>query len=109
MEEKPFTPNMDKLKSELGRTPPAAPPSSPMDFAPKAKAKPNPPYQVADAEVSQQIKAAMRAASGWHLLDFGQQEALDLIATEIGRICAGRKFWKELREWADVGVEASDV
>jgi hypothetical protein len=87
-----------KLKRELGRTP--APPPEP----PKRE-----PYQVAEAEVAQQIKATMRGSSGWHLLSFGEQEALDLIATEISRICAGRKFWKDLRDWAEVGMEASDA
>jgi hypothetical protein len=115
MEEKPFTPNMDKLKAELGKTPPnfPVPSSSPADYAPKPKPAANKapmPYQLAEAEVSQQIKAAIRAASGWHLLNFGQQEALDLIATDISRVCAGRYGqWEEIINWAMIGKEASNA
>ena len=98
-DQKPFDVRA-KLAAELGRTPPEQPKE---DYAPKAQ-RPN----VGEHEIAQVIKDTMRDVKTWYALAPGEREALDFIATEISRICVGRKFWKELGEWATLGLEASD-
>lgn len=108
---KQFAPDMDRLKSELGRTPPPSPSlttSKPEDYAPKHRSKPAhaPDYTRAEAKLAQAIKFQLRDTEGWDDLTLGEKEALDLIATSMGRICVGRNYWNELAEYAALGEAA---
>lgn len=104
MSNEKFTPDMEALKAELGRTPPPPPKSKPEDFAPKKLHA-----SMAEAELAQTIKFAIRDNEGWSLLGADQREALDLIATEISRICAGHHGqWIDLAKWASRGALRGD-
>ena len=60
----------------------------------------------ANAETAQSIKNAIRSAPNWNALSGSQQEALDLIATKIGRIMSGnpneRDHWADLSGYAEL-------
>lgn len=99
MEEKPFDVRA-KLATELGRIPPEQPKE---DYAPQRVRQSGDEYRVA-----QEIKQAMRSHRLWDGLKSGEREALELIATEISRICAGRNFWKDIMQWATLGQEEAD-
>lgn len=99
---KQYTPDMDKLRTELGRTPPPPMPTSkPEDFAPKPRVRPD--YARSEVKLAQAIKFQLRDTDGWDDLTLGEKEALDLIATSMGRICAGRDYWEELAKYAALG------
>ena len=53
-----------------------------------------------DAAASQSIKAAIRAGRNWQGLSDIQMEALELIATKIGRIMSGDPNHKD--HWIDI-------
>lgn len=59
----------------------------------------------------QTIKGAMRNGPGWRQMTAGQHEALDLIATKIGRLCTGNPHkidtWQDIEGYARLG--AGDV
>lgn len=106
-EEKSFTPNMDKLKAELGRTPP--PPATKVeDYAPKPK-----PVKIVhtdsitetEAELAQVIKNAMREHGDFEVLTYTPREVLDQIASRIAGICVGRNLWSEISELATLAHE----
>lgn len=48
----------------------------------------------------QKIKDAMRAGEGWQRCNAGQREALELMATKIGRIVCGDPNHND--HWADI-------
>jgi hypothetical protein len=52
------------------------------------------------AGIAQSIKAAMRSTTVWHQLDVEQKEALEMIATKIGRILGGNPDHKD--SWTDI-------
>jgi hypothetical protein len=64
------------------------------------------------ARVAQEIKASITQAPGWTALNPSQREALDLIATKIGRILSGDpKFpdhWEDITGYAKLGAEACE-
>lgn len=53
-----------------------------------------------DATASQSIKAAIRAGKNWAALSDPQMEALEQIATKIGRIMSGDPNYKD--HWVDI-------
>lgn len=97
---KQYTPDIDKLKTELGRVPTMATQSKPEDYAPR-RARPD--YARSEVKLAQAIKFQLRDTDGWDDLTLGEKEALDLIATSMGRICAGRDYWEELAKYAALG------
>jgi hypothetical protein len=122
--ESKFTPDMEALKAELGRVPPPGPKTKPEDFAPKKvrnvpeiepDGSPDEPgpwkhldtepdhLTIPEVELAQSIKALLRDNKGWARLTAGEREALDLIASEFGRICAGRDCWDEIKKWVVLG------
>lgn len=60
----------------------------------------------ANADTAQAIKSAIRSAPNWNALSGRQQEALDLIATKIGRIMSGnpneRDHWRDVSGYAEL-------
>jgi len=52
------------------------------------------------AEISQGLKARMRASRGWHNLRAEQKEALEMIAHKIGRILNGDPNYAD--SWHDI-------
>jgi len=97
-----FTPNMDKLKAELGRVPPEPTNiSRPEDFAPKSKPDNRAPY------ISQALKVVMHSGPRWLQLSVGEQEALDLIATRISYILTspGDQFWENIATLAEGALD----
>lgn len=106
-EEKSFTPNMDKLKAELGRTPPPPLATKVEDFAPKP-----PPVRIthtelteSEAELAQVLKTVMREHGHSDVLTYTPREVLDQIASRIAGICIGRNLWSEISELADLADE----
>lgn len=61
----------------------------------------------------QKIKDAMRAGEGWARCNAGQREALELIATKIGRIVCGdpghHDHWADLIGYATKALERIGV
>lgn len=61
----------------------------------------------------QTIKQAMRRGSSWNNMGPGQQEALELIATKIGRIVTGdsacRDHWDDIEGYAKLGLRCTRV
>jgi hypothetical protein len=45
--------------------------------------------------VAQSIKAAMRQAPNWEVIDPRMQEALDMIGNKIGRLLSGNPFFDD--------------
>lgn len=105
-----YTPNMEKLKADLGRTPPSmVDQSKPDDFAPRTKPLPTPDvaggrqiYVSPDweMELSQRIKALMRESDDWERLSYSAREGLDRIVSRIAGICVGRDYWAEIMQHA---------
>lgn len=96
-----YTPNMEKLKADLGRTPPSmVDQSKPVDYAPK----PKPEYSRWnwEAELAQRIKDLMREHNDWQKLGPTAREGLDLIASRMAGICVGRDYWEEIIDHATV-------
>lgn len=60
-----------------------------------------------NARVAQQIKEAMRASSNWRTLSADKSEALDFIASKIGRILAGDTEYAD--SWHDIAGYAKLV
>lgn len=62
-----------------------------------------------NAVVAQSIKNTIRAAPNWSQLHPSQREALDLIATKIGRIMAGDPYhpdhWLDLAGYAELALD----
>ena len=62
------------------------------------------------SDISQQIKSAMVQSAGYGLLTPSHREALDLIATNIGRIVADsphlKDNWRGMIDCAALGLEA---
>ena len=52
------------------------------------------------AEISQALKARMRACQGWHSLRPVEKEALEMIAHKIGRILNGDPSYAD--SWHDI-------
>lgn len=64
------------------------------------------------ARVAQDLKHNLRHSSMHHLEDVRQLEALDMIATKIGRILSGdpkcKDHWADIAGYAKLGEEACD-
>ncbi len=62
------------------------------------------------ARIAQELKTVMVQSQGFSKLNHAQREALDLIATKIGRILAGdptcEDHWGDIAGYAKLGVEA---
>lgn len=54
----------------------------------------------ANAQVSQNIKKAMRDGSNWKELPLSMKESLEMIAHKIGRIINGDPYYKD--SWIDI-------
>jgi hypothetical protein len=103
-----YAPNMEKLRNELGRTPPPTKSTTPEDFAPKSKTSNL--GQLGAANMAQTFKSMFREAPRWRELNNIQHEALDLIATEISHICVdGPDFlhgwWQRISDHAAMAQE----
>ena len=65
-----------------------------------------------NARAAQAKKADWRLHPGWTRLNDQQREALDLIATKVGRILAGdpmhRDHWIDLAGYAELGRRACE-
>lgn len=61
------------------------------------------------AHCIQGIKVAMRCGTGWSNLNTGQKEALELIATKIGRIVEGnpncRDHWEDIKGYSQLVLD----
>lgn len=53
-----------------------------------------------NAEIAQEIKATMRATALWDTLSDPRKEALDFIASKIGRILSGKSDFAD--HWSDI-------
>jgi hypothetical protein len=53
-----------------------------------------------NAEIAQHLKAHMRRSLGWAELEYDQREALDMIASKIGRIIRGDPNY--IDSWHDI-------
>lgn len=53
-----------------------------------------------NASIAQEIKSAMRASPQWHDLSDVRKEALEFIASKIGRILSGKANFED--HWADI-------
>ena len=64
------------------------------------------------AEFAQGLKQEMRCSAGWELMRGRQREALDLIATKIGRILFGRPgeadHWRDIAGYAELAAECCE-
>ena len=64
------------------------------------------------AAKAQQIKDAMRGGANWEVLDDIQREALEMIASKIGRILAGNHdeidHWRDIAGYAELVVRELD-
>ena len=62
------------------------------------------------ARVAQELKAIITQAHGWTNLNQAQREALDLIATKIGRVLSGNPnehdHWDDIAGYGKLGAEA---
>lgn len=62
-----------------------------------------------NANVAQAIKNTIRYAPNWSHLHPSQREALDLIASKIGRIMSGDPYhgdhWLDISGYAQLGLE----
>lgn len=108
---KQYTPDMEKLKTELGRSPPPTlTQSRPEDFAPRPKAERLQLYHTTLPEVvtAQAIKHILREHPDWEKMTVGEREALDLIATDMARVCSGKNQWISIGEWAALGKTSED-
>ena len=54
-----------------------------------------------NADYAQQIKQAFYESKNWHTMPTYMQEALDLIASKIGRMLSGDPFYAD--NWHDIG------
>lgn len=65
------------------------------------------------AAVSQQLKVTMSMAKNWLALNHAQREALEYIATKIGRILSGdrnyRDHWEDIAGYATLGADYSNT
>lgn len=65
------------------------------------------------AAVSQQLKVTMSMAKNWLALNHAQREALEYIATKIGRILSGdrnyRDHWEDIAGYATLGADFSNT
>ena len=59
------------------------------------------------AEIQQRLKSVMRSYDTFHQLNPGQQEALDMFATKIGRILRGDPNYDD--NWKDIAGYATKV
>ena len=61
---------------------------------------------------AQQIKDAMRGGVNWDMMDDIQREALEMIASKIGRILAGNHdevdHWRDIAGYAELAVRELD-
>ena len=61
---------------------------------------------------AQQIKDAMRGGANWDMMDDIQREALEMIASKIGRILAGNHnevdHWRDIAGYAELAVRELD-
>ena len=64
------------------------------------------PFRVVAAK-AQQIKDAMRGGANWNEMDDIQREALEMIASKIGRVLAGNH--DEVDHWRDISGYAELV
>lgn len=53
-----------------------------------------------NAQISQDIKAIIRASPGWDSLNYKQKESLDVIALKISRVLSGRA--EHADHWDDI-------
>lgn len=53
-----------------------------------------------NSQFAQQMKTAMRAQPSWNMLESDQQEALDQVASKIGRILTGDPNYTD--SWHDL-------
>jgi hypothetical protein len=53
-----------------------------------------------NAEIAQNMKRLMRLSLGWDALEYDQAEALDMIASKIGRIIRGDPNYVD--SWHDI-------
>jgi hypothetical protein len=64
------------------------------------------------ARVAQELKGTITTAPGYVALNPAQREALDLIATKIGRILSGnpsfKDHWVDIAGYAKLGEEACE-
>jgi hypothetical protein len=58
-----------------------------------------------DAHVAQQIKLLMHTHEGWTRMSFVQREALELIATKLGRLFTGDPNYAD--NWHDIAGYAT--
>jgi len=65
------------------------------------------------AAVSQQLKVAMSMSKNWLVLNHAQREALEYIATKMGRILSGdrnyRDHWEDIAGYAILGADCSNT
>jgi hypothetical protein len=65
------------------------------------------------ASTSQNIKSVMMTGNNWERLNDSQREALEMIATKIGRILSGdpnfRDHWDDIEGYAELGGEGGKV
>lgn len=104
-----FAPNMERLKAELGRQPPPEPKTSPDDWGrTPALSIQDAQKRVGYANLAQVIKSAIHDSPFWKTMPSGQKEALELIATEIARICVNNPdeeiYWRCIAEWSGMGA-----
>ena len=57
------------------------------------------------ADIAQELKGYMRKWSGWHRVNTAQAEALEMIASKIGRILSGNPH--EPDHWRDIAGYAT--
>jgi len=80
------------------------------DYAPK----PKPHSGVTEssftetARIAQELKSIITQSPGWINLHASQREALDMFATQVGRILSGDSIhhWASITEFAKFGQEA---
>ena len=62
------------------------------------------------ADIAQELKGYMRKWGGWHRVNTAQAEALEMIASKIGRILSGNPHepdhWRDIAGYATLALNA---
>ena len=62
------------------------------------------------ADIAQELKGYMRKWDGWHRINTAQAEALEMIASKIGRILSGNPnepdHWRDIAGYATLALNA---
>lgn len=108
--ENKYAVDMEELGRKMGRTPPPPPKTSPDDWGrtpalsiQDAQRRENDPT----ANFAQTLKAYIRDSVNWKNMPNNEKEALDLIASDLARICTlqdAGPSWQAIHSWVAIGM-----